>query len=141
MFYNIGQIIMLFWRTIQALPKAWLERKKVYDQLFEIGNASLLMVILSRRIGGLDEARVWRSFLKIFTASVVMALAAYYAEALLHAWLPAPRLVPRVVRVFGAIGAGLGVLVMAAHLLRLEEFSQAMGRVLDRFRIRREPPA
>lgn len=53
MFYNIGQIIMLFWRTIQALPKAWLERKKVYDQLFEIGNASLLMVcILSLFIGG-----------------------------------------------------------------------------------------
>ncbi|MDB6059894.1 MAG: hypothetical protein JWO95_3738 [Verrucomicrobiales bacterium] len=53
MFYNIGQIIMLFWRTLQALPKAWLERKKVYDQLFEIGNASLLMVcILSLFIGG-----------------------------------------------------------------------------------------
>lgn len=53
MFYNIGQIIMLFWRTIQALPNAWLERKKVYDQLFEIGNASLLMVcILSLFIGG-----------------------------------------------------------------------------------------
>jgi phospholipid/cholesterol/gamma-HCH transport system permease protein len=53
MFYNIGQIIMLLWRTIQALPNAWLERKKVYDQLFEIGNASLLMVcILSRFIGG-----------------------------------------------------------------------------------------
>ncbi len=53
MFYNIGQIILLFWRTIQALPNAWLERKKVYDQLFEIGNASLLMVcILSLFIGG-----------------------------------------------------------------------------------------
>jgi len=53
MFYNIGQIMMLFWRTIEAIPNAWLERKKVYDQLFEIGNASLLMVcILSLFIGG-----------------------------------------------------------------------------------------
>jgi phospholipid/cholesterol/gamma-HCH transport system permease protein len=53
MFYNIGQIMLLFWRTIQAVPNAWLERKKVYDQLFEIGNASLLMVcILSLFIGG-----------------------------------------------------------------------------------------
>src|SRR3954453_13788873 len=53
MFYNIGQIILLFWRTIQALPNAWVERKKIFDQLFEIGNASLLMVcILSLFIGG-----------------------------------------------------------------------------------------
>jgi phospholipid/cholesterol/gamma-HCH transport system permease protein len=53
MFYNIGQIMLLFWRTIEAIPNAWLERKKVYDQLFEIGNASLLMVcILSLFIGG-----------------------------------------------------------------------------------------
>ena len=53
MFYNIGQIMMLFWRTLQAFPNAWLERRKVYDQLFEIGNASLLMVcILSLFIGG-----------------------------------------------------------------------------------------
>jgi phospholipid/cholesterol/gamma-HCH transport system permease protein len=53
MFYNIGQIMLLFWRTLHAVPNAWLERRKVYDQLFEIGNASLLMVcILSLFIGG-----------------------------------------------------------------------------------------
>jgi phospholipid/cholesterol/gamma-HCH transport system permease protein len=53
MFYNIGQIMLLFWQSIRAVPKAWLERRKVYDQLFEIGNASLLMVcILSLFIGG-----------------------------------------------------------------------------------------
>ncbi len=54
MFYkNIGQIMLLFWRTLKAVPNAWVERKKVYDQLFEIGNASLLMVcILALFIGG-----------------------------------------------------------------------------------------
>ncbi len=44
---------MLFWRTLQALPKAWRQRAKVLEQLFEIGNASLLMAcILSLFIGG-----------------------------------------------------------------------------------------
>src|SRR2546426_7263729 len=39
--------------TIQALPRVWWERRKVFDQLFEIGNASLLMAcILSLFIGG-----------------------------------------------------------------------------------------
>src|SRR5205807_10636005 len=40
-------------RTVLALPLTLRHRQKVYDQLFEIGNASLLMVcILSFFIGG-----------------------------------------------------------------------------------------
>ncbi len=53
MFQNIGEMLCLLWRTLQALPLAWRQRQKVYDQLFEIGNASLLMAcILSIFIGG-----------------------------------------------------------------------------------------
>jgi len=52
MFENIGEITLLFWRTLRALPFAWRQRQKVFDQLFEIGNASLLMVcVLSFFIG------------------------------------------------------------------------------------------
>lgn len=44
---------MLLWLTLKALPKTWRHRRKVLDQLFEIGNASLLMAcILSLFIGG-----------------------------------------------------------------------------------------
>src|SRR3989441_13363646 len=53
MFQNIGELLLLLWRTLEALPLAWRHRQKVYDQLFEIGNASLLMAcILSLFIGG-----------------------------------------------------------------------------------------
>src|ERR1043165_8828568 len=53
MFQNIGEIMILFWQTLTSVPLAWRHRKKVFDQLFEIGNASLLMVcILSIFIGG-----------------------------------------------------------------------------------------
>ena len=52
MFENVGQILLLFWRTLLALPHAWRQRQKVFDQFFEIGNASLLMVcVLSFFIG------------------------------------------------------------------------------------------
>src|SRR5215831_26105 len=52
MFENIGEIILLFWRTMLALPLAWHQRRKVFEQFFEIGNASLLMVcVLSFFIG------------------------------------------------------------------------------------------
>ena len=53
MFQNIGEMVLLFWRTVLALPLTWRQRFKVFDQFFEIGNASLLMVcILSFFIGG-----------------------------------------------------------------------------------------
>src|SRR5512140_2344165 len=53
MFENIGEMVILFWRTVLALPLLWRQRQKFFDQFFEIGNASLLMVcILSFFIGG-----------------------------------------------------------------------------------------
>ena len=53
MFQNIGEMLLLFWRTLLALPQSWRHRRKVFEQLFEIGNASLLMAcILSLFIGG-----------------------------------------------------------------------------------------
>src|SRR4026209_867868 len=53
MFQNIGELMVLLWRTINALPAVVRQRRKVFDQLFEIGNASLLMAcILSLFIGG-----------------------------------------------------------------------------------------
>lgn len=53
MFENIGEMVVLFWRTLMSLPVCWRQRQKVFEQFFEIGNASLLMVcILSFFIGG-----------------------------------------------------------------------------------------
>ena len=53
MFRDLGKMLILFWRTLQALPLAWRQRRKVFEQLFDIGNASLLMAgILSIFIGG-----------------------------------------------------------------------------------------
>ena len=53
MFQNIGEMVVLFWRSLMASPRLWRERRKVFEQFFEIGNASLLMAcILSMFIGG-----------------------------------------------------------------------------------------
>ena len=52
MFENIGEIVLLFCRTLLSLSLVWRQRQKVFDQFFEIGNASLLMVcVLSFFIG------------------------------------------------------------------------------------------
>jgi phospholipid/cholesterol/gamma-HCH transport system permease protein len=53
MFANIGEILILFWQTVLALPQGWRQRRKVFDQLSFIGLSSLSMVcILSLFIGG-----------------------------------------------------------------------------------------
>src|SRR3954447_20777571 len=53
MFQNIGEMVILLWRTLQALPRTWRQREKLSEQFFEIGNANLLMVcLLSFFIGG-----------------------------------------------------------------------------------------
>jgi phospholipid/cholesterol/gamma-HCH transport system permease protein len=53
MFQNIGELVVVFWQTLRSFPLVWRQRQKVFDQFFEIGNASLLMVcILSFFIGG-----------------------------------------------------------------------------------------
>ncbi len=53
MFQNIGEMLVMLWRTVKALPLAFRQRQKILDQLFEIGYASLLMAcILALFIGG-----------------------------------------------------------------------------------------
>jgi phospholipid/cholesterol/gamma-HCH transport system permease protein len=53
MFQNIGEMVVLMWRVLRALPRAPRQARKVAEQLFEIGNASLLMAgILALFIGG-----------------------------------------------------------------------------------------
>jgi len=53
MFQNFGEVVMLFWRTLCVLPDVPRQRRKIFEQLFEIGNASLLMAcVLSLFIGG-----------------------------------------------------------------------------------------
>ncbi|MEI6075024.1 MAG: ABC transporter permease [Verrucomicrobiota bacterium] len=89
MFENVGDIMLLFWRTLQALPQAWRQRQKVMEQFFEIGNASLLMVcILSFFIGGVialnfGPALVERSLASAVGGVVGLAIAKELAPVMM----------------------------------------------------------
>ena len=93
-------------------------------------NASVLLVMLRMRLGGLDGRRLLTAAAKISLASIAMALAAYYAERALHVPFAGDTLRAQAVRVLGAIAIGMGVLAVCAHLLRIEEFAQVRRRVL-----------
>ncbi|MEZ5318011.1 MAG: murein biosynthesis integral membrane protein MurJ [Vicinamibacterales bacterium] len=100
--------------------------------LAAVVNAGLLVALIRPRIGGIDGGRIASVFARILLASLVMAVAAAGAESALHAWLPQPSTVARVVRVAGGVGAGVAVLLLVSMALRIEELRVAVARVLRR---------
>jgi putative peptidoglycan lipid II flippase len=97
-------------------------------------NATLLMVLLRRRLGGLDGRRVASSFLKIAVASIVMAVAVAGVDAAGAAWLPGNALVSQVVRLAASLVVALGVLTTAAHYLHIHEFREGLAMVARKLR-------
>lgn len=78
MFENVGEMVLLFWRTVVALPLAWRQRQKVFDQFFEIANASLLMVsVLSFFIGAVLALQTGPVLVERSLASAVGGIVGY----------------------------------------------------------------
>ena len=63
----------------------------------------------------------------------IMGVAAWWTEVWLHGLFPGQWIGPRALRVGGSIGVAIAVLAGMATVLRIEEFRQAMGRVLKKF--------
>ena len=95
-------------------------------------NAAVLLVLLRARLGRIEGGRLLIATLKVSAASVAMGVAAYYSERALHAPFAGDNVVIQAIRVFGAIGIAMGVLGAAAHILRIEEFTQLRRRMLPR---------
>lgn len=96
-------------------------------------NALLLLVMLARRIGGVDGPRLIWSLLRITLASLVMAAAAWWIDSVLRATLSGDTLVLRAVRVGLTIGAAIVVFGASAWLLRIDELRIAAARLSARF--------
>jgi putative peptidoglycan lipid II flippase len=97
-----------------------------------LGHAGLLFWLLRRRLGGLDDRRVITALVKIVIASLIMAAVAWGLEHELARVWAGHEPWRRAVRVGVAITAGLGSLVLAARLLRLQEFQAASAGVWRR---------
>lgn len=109
-------------------------------------NAGLLLTLLSRRVGGIENSRVGLALAKILVASLAMGAAAYFTESWLAQSLPSqglwtgwlPESIARsagaLLRVTGAIAAGVLTLAAAAWALRLHEFKSALAKVVSRIR-------
>ncbi len=95
-------------------------------------NAAVLLTLLRGRLAGIDGARLAVAVSKILAASVVMGTVAWAAAWGLQAFSGGTSLTDRLLVAFGAIGAGMLALAVAARLLRVAEFDDALKLVRGR---------
>ncbi len=100
-------------------------------------NAVVLLSLLHRRLGGIEVWRLAVVLGKVTAASVVMAAAAWTAEAWLGHRLPGTGVAVRAFRLVPSIALALAVLGLAARLLRVAELDDALRFIGKRVGVRR----
>jgi putative peptidoglycan lipid II flippase len=97
-------------------------------------NASVMLALLRRRLGGLEGRRLASVAVRALIASGVMGAAAWLASRELVARVPGETLNAQLVQVIGAIAVALVALLAAARLLGLTEFDDAARAIWRRMR-------
>lgn len=101
--------------------------------LAALADGALLMFLLRRHLNGIDGARLAVTFVKVTVAAVVMAIVASATEHVATAALPGASFGAQATRLAFEIGLGLAALAVAAKLLRIREFGDAVALVRARF--------
>jgi putative peptidoglycan lipid II flippase len=104
-----------------------------------LGHGGLLVLLLHRRLGGIDAERLATGLAKILAAAALMAVAAWGIEYALTGLLPGQQILRRGIRLAAAIGGGLAVLAGGARLLRVRELDDALRVVGARLSRNRGP--
>jgi putative peptidoglycan lipid II flippase len=97
-----------------------------------LANGGALLLLLHRSLGGIDHGPLALTFMKTIVASSIMAAACVGVEHLLAGVVPGHSMAAQVIRLSGAIGAGLAALTAAARSLRIREFDDALAGAAGR---------
>jgi putative peptidoglycan lipid II flippase len=144
-FYALGKnripvIVSMFTVVVNATLNILLVRFMGYvglalgTSIAAIFNGTVLLVVLHRNLGGLNEGRILNSLARIVVASAAMGAAAAGVDRQLAAALPGDAIGLQIARLAIAIGVALAVLAAAAWALRIREFNEAMAVVARRLR-------
>ena len=95
-------------------------------------NALALLVLLHRRLGGLEIGRIVEAGAKIAVAASLMGVAVWTSHGLLLDVLPGTDIARRLIQVFGSIASGLVVLTGGAKVLRIAEWNNLREQLLGR---------
>jgi putative peptidoglycan lipid II flippase len=94
-----------------------------------LAHGGALLWLLHRELSGLDSLRLLTTMLKTVAASTVMAWTAVRVHEIATAASDGNTAVVQAAALLAAIVAALAVLAIAAKLLRIAEFDEALGRL------------
>jgi putative peptidoglycan lipid II flippase len=97
-----------------------------------LSNGALLLILLRRRLDGLEGRRIADSLARIAVAAVIMGAAVWQANLWFTALWTGTGWWKQLLIVASDIGVGLAVLGTTARLLGLAELSQARDQLLTR---------
>ena len=99
-----------------------------------IANGAVLLVLLRRHLDGLEEWTLSMTFVKIVLASCVMAATSFAVSHLFGDVTAGRGLVLQGAQVAASIVAGVAVLIVAAKMLHIREFEEALSSVTARLK-------
>jgi putative peptidoglycan lipid II flippase len=120
----------------------WLVRRVGYlglaagTSIAALVNASVLLLLLARRLGGLGGRRLAGVLIRTAAATTALSATAFWSHAALGSVLPDGGLAPQIVRLSISITAALVALAIAARVLRLDEFNEIVRAVRSRLAAR-----
>jgi putative peptidoglycan lipid II flippase len=95
-------------------------------------HGALALFVLRRHLAGIDGARLVSRFVRILTAALIMAAAVALTEQWLTTVAPGGSLGLQATRLAAAILVGLSTLAVAAKMLRVPEFDEAVAAIGSR---------
>jgi len=120
---NVAANLLLF----ALLPERWKIPGLALGHVahYTVGSA-LLLVSLSRRIGGLDGLRILKAVVRMLAAGLVMGVVAAVAGGAAGGLVP-PGFLRDLITVTVGVATGVGTYLLAARLLRIEELGLLMA--------------
>jgi putative peptidoglycan lipid II flippase len=101
--------------------------------LAALADGALLLFLLRRRLNGIDAPRLTKAFAKVMIAAIAMAAAVGLVEQAATGFIPGTAFAAQAARLAIEIASGLIVLAVAARLLKISEFADAVRQVRSSF--------
>ncbi len=128
-FCTIGANIVLSFLLVRAMGFRGLA---LGTSLAALANGALLMLLLRRRLDGIGAKHLAVALVKITAASLVMATVVFGVEHGAETIIAGKSLASQSIRLALEIASGLAALAVAAKLLAIAEFGEAMALLRTR---------
>jgi putative peptidoglycan lipid II flippase len=123
---SVGAIAANAALSLSLVPFMGFKGLALGTSIAALADGATLLLLLRRRLDGLDGGRLASVFFKTLAAALVMAACAWTIDLVLASAIPGAHTLTRLFRLAAAIGGGIAALAASAALLRIDEFDEAL---------------